>query len=146
MIDRKEIGLLSFRLQSNLVVSRNLSCSGLNFFSLPFCSTQNLHEFVVSDDILCLTDGHTCHCTASLCYPAGGHRWAQNHQSWLAPLNRGVRNMNFWVYRRMRSQWKNISKIILNNLFISETLLLRKMWRPLEMSKHGVSVMKKHLQ
>ena len=46
----------------------------------------------------------------------------------------------------MRSQWKNISKIILNNLFISETLLLRKMWRPLEMSKHGVSVMKKHLQ
>ena len=46
----------------------------------------------------------------------------------------------------MRSQWKNISKIILNNLFISEPLLLRKMWRPLEMSKHGVSVMKKHLQ
>ena len=59
MIERKEVGLLSFRLQSNLVVSRNLSCSGLNFFSLPFCSTQNLHEFVVSDDILCLTDGHS---------------------------------------------------------------------------------------
>merc|ERR1719357_1729400 len=30
-------------------------------------------------------------------------------------------------------------------LFISEALLLRKMWRPLEMSEHGVSVMKKHV-
>ena len=36
--------------------------------------------------------------------------------------------------------------MILVNLFISEPLLLRKMWRPLEMSEHGVSVVEKYLQ